>query len=164
MHFYKTLKITLPILLFAVLSACATNPSSAVKSADKDSGIFNGKWRAAMQKSAATQFAGAWQLSCNMGTSTFPLEVNDGVISLFLDAKPEKTYINSNGQFRFDIPLAEKSSESARSDVALTQGDTTLVLVGSLKKLKGRITFAVQEFGGAGCTSTVKYSKVGESV
>ncbi len=139
---------------------CASTVSSPVTDENKDtSNVFEGRWVANVQRTAGTQLMpGNWRMSCYTKPYIRRLTVANGRIAL-TDQRPVAfTYVNSEGQFRFEVPLTEKATESAISDLKILAGERTLILYGNLNTGKGRITYGVAQFGNNGCTAKIEFT------
>ena len=70
------------------------------------------------------------------------------------------TYVNSNGQFRFEVPTEFEAKAAGRSDSSVNDGAITLILIGSLSDQKGSFTIGVAQFANNGCTSEMSYQRI----
>jgi len=162
---FSALKWLLLAAFFVTQTACVSNVSSQTKASDKDTtGVFDGSWTANVQKSATVQvLPGNWQANCNGNASTFNMKVNKGQIQFYAEGKTQSSYVNNKGEFRFDVPLFDKATASAGSSGQIGRASRTLIVYGSLKSAKGRITYGIAEFGNNGCTAVIKFTKKGAS-
>ena len=155
--------LTIPLLAACTLglSACVSNVSSQVKESNKDqAGVYDGTWVAKVQKSPQRQtMPGNWIANCDGSAWNFTLRVNDGVISNNLRASRDTTFVSSDGDFRFDIPVQTEAKARAGSEQTLGLTKQTLIVYGNLAKAKGRFTTGVAEFGNSGCTAVIDFAR-----
>ncbi len=159
----KRLTLSLLAACALSLSACVSNVSSQVKESSKDqSGTFDGTWVAKVQKSPKRQtMPGNWIANCDGSEWNFTLRVVDGVISHNLRASSDTTFVSSDGDFRFDIPVQTQAKARAGSEQTLGLTRQTLIVYGNLAKAKGRFTTGVAEFGNSGCTAIIDFARTG---
>lgn len=152
------------VMMFMVLFqiGCVANVSSQTRESDRDtSGQFDGNWLANVQKSAEKQvLPGNWVANCDGRPRQFKMRVAKGQIAFSSGDKEQRTFIDGEGQFRFDIPL-NKRATSAGTSAKIDLNKRTLIIYGNLSKAKGRMTFGVAEFGNNGCTAIIKFAKEG---
>lgn len=74
-------------------------------------------------------------------------------------ANQGKTYIDSSGKFRLEVPITHKATTTGPSDLSITNADMTLIFHGSLDEKSGFLTFGIGEFGNSGCSSSVTFEK-----
>ena len=153
------------VLVAAILQGClGSGIFRPVKASDKDSsGVFDGTWDTVVKSTETRQtIAGNWVANCNdlAGTQLPRMSVQDGEIALQFRNNRHTTFLNSSGQFRFEIPMEGTVSESSRSDTAISDGALTFILCGSLESKTGFQTFGVAQFANAGCTSKTTLVKV----
>lgn len=154
--------IAMVVVLFALsLTSCVSNVSSQVKESNKDTtGTFDGTWIANVQRSPERQFMpGNWIANCNGSEWDFRITVADGVAKTNLRGATQPTFVSSNGDFRFDIPVQSEAKSSSGSARDITLAKQTQVIYGNFQKAKGRYTFAVAEFGNNGCTAIIEFDK-----
>lgn len=159
--------LTLPVLAIALtlpLQGCLSSfVAKPISETNKDTtGAFDGQWTGVVKSTAGQQQGtGNWRLTCNdrAGDKFGPIVVNGGQATMPLLNKQNTTFVNSKGQFRFEVPTETSVSESDRSDTSLNNGAVTLILNGSLTEQTGHFIIGIAEFANSGCTSKVVYEK-----
>lgn len=145
------------------LFGCASTMLKQVDQSDRDTtGTYDGLWNATVVSTVTNQpQPGGWVTRCGdrSGEDLGNFVVSNGEASL--GAELPSTYVNESGNFRFAIPLEEVATASTRSDASITNGNMTYILHGSLKSKKGKTTLGIAQFGNSGCTSKIKFKKLG---
>jgi len=157
----RTLRLT-PIALFTtvlLLQACA---AAVVSDANKDTtGNYDGKWNATILKPAALQYVGNWTVPCEQSEFSIEMSVASGevFINKFGSQETTSTYINSNGNFVFEIPMENEVSESAASSTSLADGRTKIFFRGNLgeKTPSGSFEVGIADLGWRGCYTKVVF-------
>ena len=147
-----------------LLQGCASTVMHQVSESDRDlAGGYNGAWQGTVVRTAAKQYGpGNWELSCgNMaGRNVGQVSVEGGLAKLKIFGDVQQAYVNNDGRFRFEIPMAEVAAAGGNSDSSISQGKMTFILYGSLKKQAGTLTFGIAEFANNGCSSKVKFTRI----
>lgn len=153
------LALTLTLPLQGCLSSLVVKP---ISEANKDtSGAFDGQWIGTIQSTPARQQGpGNWTMTCTDRTGDkFAINVSGGEANMPLANRQNNTYVNSKGQFRFEVPTESSASASGTSDSSLNNGAITLILTGSLTDQSGNFVIGIAELANSGCTSKVAYEK-----
>ena len=161
-------RFTVPILLGSVLfiQGCA---SAVVSDSDRDTtGLYDGRWKANVQRPAALQTVQNWRLTCESDPFELDLVVNDGQVYISSPGSDHHsvTNIDSRGRFSLEYILAGKAQASASSSSALDNGTRKLLLRGSLGKSErsGSFKVGIQQFAWQGCRAKVVYEQVSDDL
>jgi len=157
-HMIKRLSIALAAASFLLVqAACVSNVSSATKESNKDlSGSFDGVWLAKVKKtSGRQQMPGNWIVICDGRPQEFTITVDDGTAHVWHNRVKEKTYVANDGDFRFDLPIADSDRAGASAQIALKRRNR--IIYGNFAKAKGRHTIGYEEFGNNGCTAVIDF-------
>lgn len=153
------LAITLALPLQGCLSSLVVKP---ISEANKDtSGAFDGRWTGTIKSTPAKQQGpGNWTMTCTDRTGDkFAINVSGGEANMGLANRQNKTFVNSKGQFRFEVPTGSNVTASGTSDSSLNDGSVTLILTGSLEDMAGNFIIGIADLSNAGCTSKVIYER-----
>jgi len=160
----KALKAVLIFPVALSLQACLSSfVAKPVTESSKDtSGTFDGRWVGSVESTAQSQYGpGNWKFSCNdRSGERFGFIVENGQATMQLMDRQNVTYVNADGQFRFEVPTEIDAKAGGRSDLSVNDGAITLILIGSLSDQKGSFTIGVAQFANNGCTSEISYQKI----
>lgn len=161
----RRIKTLLPICFALGLSACAgsVTRTPTAETADKQ-GIYNGIWQVQVSKHGGRQEIGSWILRCGDMSRQFNVQVLDGVIRFSDENSGPTYYVAQNGDFRANIPIAHRASESSNSDISMSNGNMRIILQGNLDKGAGFVTHGIAEFGYDGCKAKTKMKRLGDAV
>ena len=149
------------LLLQGCLSTLVTKPIS--ESSRDTSGTFDGQWAGTIESTAGQQYGpGNWTFTCDdrSGDRFGPISVKDGKATMPMADKMNETFVNSEGQFRFEVPIDTEATAGGTSDSSINDGAITLILIGSLSSQTGSFTIGIAQFANDGCTSAVSYETV----
>ncbi|MEM7258951.1 MAG: hypothetical protein AAF404_16360 [Pseudomonadota bacterium] len=157
--------LTAVILGTALLNGCSSVVVKPVSESNKNtSGTYDGRWVATITNTAGTQYGpGNWQFTCadQTGKRVGIVSVADGKAQLSWDEDGKNsTYVGDNGKFRFEVSTGVVAAAGGTSDSSIGNGAMTLLIYGSLQSGKGNYTAGIAEFGNAGCTSKVKFTRM----
>jgi len=128
------------------------------------SGTFDGRWQATVVNTAGLQYGpDNWQFTCDdrSGQDLGVIVVENGKAQSPWDANGKATtFVSNKGKFRFAIPTGIVAAASGTSDTSISNGNMTAIIYGSLKSGKGKFTMGIKEFGNAGCTSKISFTKL----
>jgi len=154
-------KLAAAAALTLALQGCAT-VTKPVSSSDRDqSGTFDGTWSATVVNTPRTQYGPSnWEFTCGdqSGRSLGEITVSNGVAQTQM--VDQKTFVNRDGKFRFEIPMGVVAAASGKSDATIHNGDMTFIIYGSLKEAKGSMVYGIAEFRNNGCRSSVKFQRL----
>jgi len=160
----KTLKTALLLPVALSLQACLSSfvAKPITESSRDTSGTFDGRWVASVESTAQSQHGpGNWKFDCDdRSGERFGITVENGQATMPLMNRQNVTYVNSNGQFRFEVPTEFEAQADGRSDSSVNDGAITLILIGSLSDQKGSFTIGVAQFANNGCTSEMSYQRI----
>ena len=145
-----------------ILQGCFPAGLRSVSEENKDtSGTYDGRRVAVGKKTASVQTVSGWKITCvNKEDKNYgPINVSDGEVSISIGGNQGKGFIGNTGNFRLEVPLDAEVTASGTSDESITNGAVTLIFTGSLADQTGLLTFGVDDFGNAGCATSVTYDK-----
>lgn len=155
-------KVLAFVIIAQLLTACAGGVIKPTSEIDKDTtGQFDGLWAVTVSKGASLQYIQNWQFDCGDMSHQFEMTVVDGAINVESDSSEATAYVAANGSFKLQLPLDDVAEASGISDVPIANGKQQLILVGTLgdRDSTGYLTLGVAEFGYAGCTSKVNFTR-----
>jgi len=154
----KIWNILLAVSVIGILTACNTVP---VKHADRNTmDKFAGKWSGIVKGTPYYQHGSAYTYYCNPIEAKIRLEINDGVVDLYLDDQGgrSRTYINKDGFFKF----VEKTNREMGGETADISPDyITFIVEGNLEKpgINGKFIAALEKDGDNGCKTDIRFSR-----
>ncbi len=147
------------ILIVIALTGC---PSAVVQVSDRDiAGQYDGAWILTATRTSPIQRIGTWRVDCRHNPFRYRMDFEGGAAKI---SDTQTVYINSSGEFHFEIPTESDINVKPSSQDQVARKNITIIYKGQLNAIagsgSGTMTAGVEELNNRGCTTEFDVQKI----